>query len=110
MKLLDAFIGVNLTAGSHTVEMEYHPKGLKTGALITIASLLLLLVMVWIERKLMLCWEDCETGEYDRRKDWPDEEIDDEADEEDYEEDCDEEEFSEDEFYEDEFSDDEKLH
>ena len=41
-KILDSFVGIWLSAGSHTVTMEYTPKGLIPGALISAASVLLL--------------------------------------------------------------------
>lgn len=53
-KMLDAFIGVRLTPGSHTVEMSYMPEGLKTGWMITVASAALLLLITaggWYWRK-----------------------------------------------------------
>ncbi|MCC8059420.1 MAG: YfhO family protein [Clostridiales bacterium] len=46
VKMLDAFVGVSLTEGNHTVEMYYCPKGLKAGALISGISLLILAVIV----------------------------------------------------------------
>lgn len=53
-KMLDAFIGVRLTPGSHTIEMHYMPEGLKTGWMITLASAALLLLITlggWLWRK-----------------------------------------------------------
>ncbi|MDD3251437.1 MAG: YfhO family protein [Lachnospiraceae bacterium] len=44
-KLLDAFVGVRLTPGMHTVEMEYRPAGLTEGWLLTAGSFLLLFVV-----------------------------------------------------------------
>ena len=41
-KILDSFVGIWLSAGSHTVTLEYMPKGLIPGALISAASVLLL--------------------------------------------------------------------
>ena len=41
-KILDSFVGIWLSAGSHTVTLEYTPKGLIPGALISAASVLLL--------------------------------------------------------------------
>ncbi len=55
VKMLDAFIGVNLEPGTHTVEMEYYPEGLKEGMLLTVISLLVLAVMVFVERSLAKC-------------------------------------------------------
>lgn len=42
IKLFDAFIGVSLTPGHHTIEMEYCPQGLKLGMAISIGSAALL--------------------------------------------------------------------
>lgn len=42
----DAFLSVPLSAGEHTIHMEYMPAGLKQGAAITLGSLLLLLLTV----------------------------------------------------------------
>ena len=42
VKSLDAFLSVRITPGEHTVVLSFEPRGLKTGALITALSLLLL--------------------------------------------------------------------
>ncbi len=52
VKMLDAFIGVNLTAGTHTVEMKYRPQGLNLGMVITGISLLALAIMAWVEWRI----------------------------------------------------------
>lgn len=44
-KMLDAFIGVRLTPGSHTIEMSYRPEGLDLGLMISIGSVILLLLI-----------------------------------------------------------------
>lgn len=41
-KVLDAFIGIRLEPGRHTVYMTYLPEGLKAGALMTLGSILVL--------------------------------------------------------------------
>ncbi len=41
-KVLDSFVGIWLSAGNHTVSMEYTPKGLIPGTLISAASAVLL--------------------------------------------------------------------
>ena len=41
-KMFDTFLSVRLSEGSHEVSLEYMPQGLKTGAVITTASVLLL--------------------------------------------------------------------
>lgn len=47
VKMLDAFIGVRLTPGSHTVNMTYQPQGLKQGMMISgICVLVLILIVV----------------------------------------------------------------
>ena len=56
VKMLDAFIGVRLTPGSHTVQMVYHPQGLSQGAWITGISVVVLLLIVtggWIWKRKM---------------------------------------------------------
>ena len=40
-KVLGAFLGVELSSGSHTVTMDYFPKGLKEGVLLSAAALVL---------------------------------------------------------------------
>ena len=37
-KLFDTFLGVDLSAGAHTVVLTYEPQGLRLGAMITGAS------------------------------------------------------------------------
>lgn len=41
-KILDSFVGIRLSAGSHTVTMKYTPKGLIPGAMISAVSAVLL--------------------------------------------------------------------
>ena len=36
--LFDTFLGVDLSAGAHTVSLSYEPEGLRTGAIITAGS------------------------------------------------------------------------
>lgn len=45
-KLFDAFLGLDLAAGSHTITMRYIPEGLKEGALISVLAVLLLAATV----------------------------------------------------------------
>lgn len=45
VKMLDAFIGVRLTPGSHVVNMTYSPKGLSAGMAITGACVLIVLLI-----------------------------------------------------------------
>ena len=49
-KMLDAFIGVRLTPGSHQISMSYEPEGLRTGWLITLGSGLLFLLIGLVGR------------------------------------------------------------
>ena len=44
-KVLDAFIGVDLTPGEHTISMKYFPEGLMPGAWITVGSVVILLII-----------------------------------------------------------------
>ena len=41
-KIFDAFLSVDLTEGTHTIVFSYEPEGLRTGALITLGSMVLL--------------------------------------------------------------------
>ncbi len=45
-KMLDAFVGISLSAGTHTVTMEYTPSGLILGAVVTAASLMILILII----------------------------------------------------------------
>lgn len=50
-KVKDAFIGVRLQPGTHTIEMKYFPRGLKAGILISLLSILsLVLISIIIKR------------------------------------------------------------
>ncbi len=44
-KIFDTFLSVHMTAGTHEVSLEYMPKGLKAGGMITGGSILILLVL-----------------------------------------------------------------
>ena len=50
VELYEALIGVPLTAGTHTVEMKFFPKGLAIGIRLSIAGLLCLVLIVILER------------------------------------------------------------
>ena len=45
MKSLNAFLAVRITPGEHTVVLDYEPRGLKPGILISAVSLLILAAM-----------------------------------------------------------------
>ncbi|MBQ8412438.1 MAG: YfhO family protein, partial [Lachnospiraceae bacterium] len=51
----EAFIGVDMAPGEHTVEMLYVPKGLQGGILISIGSLALFLLGVVNNNKKKIC-------------------------------------------------------
>ena len=51
-KVNTAFLGCSLSAGSHHIEIQYVAPGFRTGLLLSAASLLLLLFVIWKERKL----------------------------------------------------------
>ena len=57
-KMLDAFIGVRLTPGSHIVSMKYEPEGLKLGAAISMASIVILLLIAAGGRYLRQHWDE----------------------------------------------------
>lgn len=47
-KIGDALMGINLTAGTHTIEMNYTPKGLLLGAAISAAAVVILIAVLLI--------------------------------------------------------------
>ncbi len=49
-KVLDAFFGLDLPAGSHEIRLEYHPPGLKAGAAVSAISLLFVGLAAWLGR------------------------------------------------------------
>ena len=51
-KVLDAFIGISLTPGEHTISMKYFPEGLKMGAWITVGSIVIVLLIFGSSRLL----------------------------------------------------------
>lgn len=59
-KILDSFVSVWLTAGTHTVTMEYTPKGLMPGAVISGVSALILIFIAAGGRMLRRCREEQE--------------------------------------------------
>lgn len=50
-EVLDCFVGVNLTAGSHVIEFRYFPKGLKLGLGLSAGSILLLAALYLYRRR-----------------------------------------------------------
>ncbi|MBQ4226207.1 MAG: YfhO family protein, partial [Oscillospiraceae bacterium] len=50
VELYEALIGVPLTAGTHSIEMKFFPKGLAIGIRLSIAGLLCLVLIVILER------------------------------------------------------------
>ncbi len=48
----NALLGINLEKGSHTVQFKYTPQGLKLGIIISVIGLLLLIIYIFIIRKL----------------------------------------------------------
>lgn len=46
----DAVLGINLTAGQHTIEMSYHPVNMISGIMITIACILILAAITAFNR------------------------------------------------------------
>ncbi|MEY8338111.1 YfhO family protein [Lachnospiraceae bacterium 62-35] len=51
-KIADTFLTVAIPAGEHKIEMKYEPQGLRTGAFITIGSVLVILALVTAERMI----------------------------------------------------------
>lgn len=76
-KIFDAFLAVDIPAGSHEIVLKYFPTGLKPGFLISLAALGILLVLYVTDRIMEKRWgaghseteviftdeEDIETGE-----------------------------------------------
>lgn len=50
ISIADALIGIELSQGMYEIEMEYHPRGVKYGIIISIISLLTLLVIYGLYR------------------------------------------------------------
>ena len=50
-KIFDTFLSVHLSAGTHEIEMEYMPQGLKPGFAITAGSIAILLIMACVSAK-----------------------------------------------------------
>ncbi len=46
-----ALLGINLSEGTHTIEFEYTPKGLKIGIYLSVAGIIILLLYIFIIRK-----------------------------------------------------------
>lgn len=53
-KVKDTFVGVELTPGTHTIELRFMPQGLVLGGLITALSLVMLLVIWLLTRRFGL--------------------------------------------------------
>ncbi|MBQ8568723.1 MAG: YfhO family protein [Oscillospiraceae bacterium] len=49
VELYEALIGVPLTAGTHTIEMKFFPDGLKTGLLLTVAGVCIVVIVVLLD-------------------------------------------------------------
>ncbi len=49
--LLDAMCGIYLSAGEHTIELSYSPKGFVPGMVFAIGCILLLVLLWWLEKK-----------------------------------------------------------
>ncbi len=45
VKLVDALIGVPLTAGTHTIEMKFFPEGMKLGIIVSLVGLITIIVI-----------------------------------------------------------------
>ncbi len=51
VKLVDALIGVPLTAGTHTIEMKFFPAGMKLGIIVSLVGLVTVIVIAIYQRK-----------------------------------------------------------
>ena len=51
VKLVDALIGVPLTAGTHTIEMKFFPAGMKLGIIVSLVGLITVIVIAIYERR-----------------------------------------------------------
>lgn len=47
-KNLEAFIGIDVPAGEHTIELTYTPKGLKLGILISLVSMMMFMLGIYV--------------------------------------------------------------
>lgn len=68
IKIGDALIAVKLSEGTHTVEFEYEPSGLKIGCIIS-AGTLLLLIVLFIINKLINNGKKTDTAKAKNKKD-----------------------------------------
>ncbi|MEG2147042.1 MAG: YfhO family protein [Bacilli bacterium] len=50
-KILNSFIGINLTKGEHTIEFKFFPRGLKLGLLISITSFITTIIYLCTGKK-----------------------------------------------------------
>ncbi len=50
-KIADAVVGVELSAGAHTIELKYFPYGLKLGIIFSIIGIVLMFIYFWSFRK-----------------------------------------------------------
>ncbi|MBQ5319127.1 MAG: YfhO family protein [Oscillospiraceae bacterium] len=51
VKLVDALIGVPITAGTHTIEMKFFPEGMKLGIIVSLVGLVTVIVIAIYQRK-----------------------------------------------------------
>ena len=58
----DALISVPLSAGTHTISLHYEPAGLRTGIMLSIVSIALLL-FIYCLKKLFTAWKQEKAGE-----------------------------------------------
>ena len=76
-KIWNTFLGVDLPAGAHEIELRFMPKGLLPGAAISLASLVLLLLAAGIgacsRRRRALNTEHAETAEAEAAENEPEE-------------------------------------
>ena len=57
LKIGNALLGINITAGTHTVEFKYVPEGLIMGAMISVSTLVTLLLALVVIKSRMFVFE-----------------------------------------------------
>lgn len=51
VELVDALIGIPMTAGEHTVEMTFFPKGMTMGIIISLCGIIVVIIIAVVENR-----------------------------------------------------------